>query len=158
MNARILTVGSLKEKWQREACAEYLKRLSRYGKYEVVEVPDEPEMANSSEALNEKLIAREGQALLKQIKPTDLAVALCIQATQLSSEELAATVKKWENGGRRTVFIIGGSLGLSKEVIDRADFKLSFSPMTFPHQLMRVILLEQLYRAEKINAGERYHK
>lgn len=158
MNARILAVGSLKESWQREACGEYLKRLSRYGKYEVTEVPDEPEPVNSSPALSDRLIAKEGQALLKLIKPTDYVVALCIKAKQLSSEQLAEAAGRWESGGRRTVFVIGGSLGLSPEVVGRSDFQLSFSPMTFPHQLMRVILLEQLYRAEKINAGERYHK
>ena len=158
MNVRILAVGSLKESWQREACSEYLKRLSRYGKYEVITVPDEPEPANPSDALNEKLIAKEGQALLRLIKPTDYVIALCIRAKLLSSEELAKAARQWESGGRRTVFLIGGSLGLSKDVIQRSDFQLSFSPMTFPHQLMRIILLEQIYRAEKINSGERYHK
>ena len=158
MNARVLAVGALKENWQREACAEYLKRLSRYGKYDIVEVPDEPESTNSSPALNQKLIQKEGQAILRQVKSTDCVVALCIRGKELSSEQLAGQVRQWENAAGRTVFIIGGSLGLSKEVEDRADFKLSFSPMTFPHQLMRVILFEQLYRAEKINAGERYHK
>lgn len=158
MNARFLVVGSLKENWQREACAEYLKRLTRYGKYEIVEVPDEPEPQNASAVLAERVMYREGQALLKQIKPADYVVALCIRGKQLSSEQLAQSVCEWEAGGRRVVFIIGGSLGLSPEVTDRADYKLSFSPMTFPHQLMRVILLEQIYRAEKINAGERYHK
>ena len=158
MNARILVVGSLKENWHREACAEYLKRLSRYGKYELIEVPDEPEPANASPALADRVMRKEGQALLKQIKPTDYVVALCIKGKQLTSELLASSVQQWESGGRRVVFLIGGSLGLHPEVTDRVDFKLSFSPMTFPHQLMRVILLEQIYRAEKINAGERYHK
>ena len=157
MNALVLCVGSLKEKWQKDACAQYLTRLTRYGKYEIAEVPDEPDPAGG-ERLSEAVLLKEGQALLKRIKPTDLVIALCIKAKQLSSEELAASVRNWENTGRRVVLIIGGSLGLSKEVTDRADIRISFSPMTFPHQLMRVILLEQLYRAEKINAGERYHK
>ena len=121
-------------------------------------MPDEPEPANASPALADRVMLKEGQALLKQIKPTDYVVALCIKGKQLSSELLASSVQQWESGGRRVVFLIGGSLGLHPEVTDRADFKLSFSPMTFPHQLMRVILLEQIYRAEKINAGERYHK
>ena len=124
MNARILAVGSLKESWQREACAEYLKRLSRYGKYETVEVPDEPEPQNGSEALSEKVLLKEGQALLKQLKSTDYVVALCINGKQLSSERLADALRDWESTGRRVVLIIGGSLGLSKEVIDRADYKL----------------------------------
>ncbi|MBQ3668206.1 MAG: 23S rRNA (pseudouridine(1915)-N(3))-methyltransferase RlmH [Clostridia bacterium] len=158
MNALVLCVGSLKEKWQRDACGEYLTRLTRYGKYELTEVPDEPEPAGGGEKLSLQVIKKEGQALLKHIKPTDFVVALCIRAGQMSSEKLAESVRRWENEGRRAVFVIGGSLGLSKDVEDRANLKLSFSPMTFPHQLMRVILLEQLYRAEKINAGERYHK
>ena len=152
MNARILCVGSLKESWQKDACAEYLKRLRRFGKYEIVEVPDE------NEELGDRAILKEGQALLRQIRPTDYLVALCIRAEQLSSEALAERTSIWESEGKKPVFVIGGSLGLSAEVLARADRRLSFSPMTFPHQLMRVILLEQLYHAEKINVGERYHK
>ena len=158
MNACVLAVGSLKEKWQKEGANEYLKRLTRYGKYEVMEVPDEPEPAKPSKALNDQVMEKEGKALLSRIKPTDKVVALCIEGKQLSSEGLAEEILKWEQEGHRVVFVIGGSLGLSKAVTDRADYKLSFSKMTFPHPLMRVILLEQLYRAARINAGERYHK
>ncbi|MBR4234864.1 MAG: 23S rRNA (pseudouridine(1915)-N(3))-methyltransferase RlmH [Clostridia bacterium] len=158
MNALVLCVGSLKEKWQKDACAEYLKRLSRYGKYEVCEVPDEPESPRASEALDSAVKLREGRALLKCIRPEDYVIALCIDGKALSSEELAREVRAREQSGRRTVLVIGGSLGLSDEVTARADLRLSFSRFTFPHPLMRVILLEQLYRAAKINAGERYHK
>ena len=158
MNACVLAVGSLKEKWQKDGANEYLKRLTRYGKYEVAEVPDEPEPAKPSKALNDMVMEKEGKALLSRIKSNDKVVALCIDGKQLSSEELAGATLKWEQEGKRVVFVIGGSLGLSKAVTDRADYKLSFSKMTFPHPLMRVILLEQLYRAARINAGERYHK
>ena len=158
MNACVLAVGSLKEKWQKDGANEYLKRLTRYGKYESVEVPDEPEPAKPSKALIDMVMEKEGKALLSRIKPTDKVVALCINGKQLSSEDLAEETEKWAQEGRRVVFVIGGSLGLSEKVIERADYKLSFSKMTFPHPLMRVILLEQLYRAARINAGERYHK
>lgn len=158
MNAVIIGVGSLKEEWQKAGCAEYLKRLTRYGKYEVTEIPDEPEPSKPSEALNAAVMEKEGRGILSKLKPTDYVVALCIEGKGLSSTELAEKTREWELSGKRVVFIIGGSLGLSKEVTARADYKLSFSKMTFPHPLMRVILCEQLYRAARINAGERYHK
>ena len=154
----ILCVGSLKEDWQRAACADYLKRLSRLGKYEVIEVKDEPEPGNSSPAIQNEIIKKEGRAIISRLKPGDRVIALCIEANMLSSPALAKKTADWAMSGRRTVLVIGGSLGLSKEVTDLAEEKISFSPMTFPHTLMRVILLEQLYRAAKINAGERYHK
>lgn len=158
MNACILCVGKLKEQWQREGCAEYIKRLSRYGSAEVVEVPDQPEPANSSPALERQLVTREGEELLRRIKPTDFVIALCIDGDAPDSPALSRRIDAWKQLGRRLVFVIGGSLGLSPEVQARADFRLSFSRMTFPHPLMRVILLEQLYRAARISAGERYHK
>ena len=101
---------------------------------------------------------KEAAALLKHIRPEDFVVCLCIQAAAPDSVALAKLTRSWAAAGRRVVFVIGGSLGLAKSVTDRADYRLSFSNMTFPHGLMRVILLEQLYRAERINAGERYHK
>lgn len=158
MNAIVLCVGKLKEKWQKDGCAEYLKRLSRYGHVEVVEVEDQPEPVKPSEALNRKVIEAEGQALLKKIRPNDFVIALCIKAQAPDSEALSRLIENWGMQGRRLVFVIGGSLGLSDEVIRRADQRLSFSNLTFPHPLMRVILLEQLYRAERIRTGERYHK
>lgn len=158
MNGIVLCVGKLKEKWQKDGCAEYLKRLTRYGHMEVVEVEDQPEPAKPSDALNKKVMEAEGQALLKKIRPTDLVIALCIKAQAPDSEGLSRLIENWSLQGRRLVFVIGGSLGLSDEVLRRADHKLSFSNLTFPHPLMRVILLEQLYRAERIRTGERYHK
>lgn len=158
MNAVILCVGKLKEKWQQGGCEEYLKRLTRYGKYEVVAVDDVREPDKPSEALNRQVMDKEAAALLKHIRPEDFVVCLCIQAAAPDSVALAKLTRSWAAAGRRVVFVIGGSLGLTKSVTDRADYRLSFSNMTFPHGLMRVILLEQLYRAERINAGERYHK
>ena len=154
----ILCVGKLKEKWQQGGCEEYLKRLTRYGKYEVVAVDDVREPDKPSEALNRQVMDKEAAALLKHIRPEDFVVCLCIQAAAPDSVALAKLTRSWAAAGRRVVFVIGGSLGLAKSVTDRADYRLSFSNMTFPHGLMRVILLEQLYRAERINAGERYHK
>ncbi len=158
MNALILCVGKLKEDWQRDACREYLKRLSRYGRFEVQEVEDCPEPAKPSGALEKQVMNREGEALLRVIKSGDRVVALAINGAQHDSVGLAKTLGDWETDGRRLVFVIGGSLGLSEKLLARADEKLSFSRLTFPHPLMRVILLEQLYRARKISAGERYHK
>ena len=158
MNAVILCVGKLKEKWQQGGCEEYLKRLTRYGKYEVVAVDDVREPDKPSEALNRQVMDKEAAALLKHIRPEDFVVCLCIQAAAPDSVALAKLTRSWAAAGRRVVFVIGGSLGLAKSVTDRADYRLSFSNMTFPHGLMRVILLEQLYRAEKIRAGEKYHK
>ena len=158
MNAVILCVGKLKEKWQQGGCDEYLKRLTRYGKYEVVAVDDVREPDKPSEALNRQVMEKEASSLLRHIRPDDFVVCLCIQADAPDSVELAKLTAKWSAAGRRVVFVIGGSLGLAEEVTNRADYRISFSNMTFPHGLMRVILLEQLYRAERINAGERYHK
>ena len=158
MNASILCVGKLKEKWQQAGCEEYLKRLSRYGKYEITAVDDVREPDKPSEALNRQVMAREGAALLKHIRAEDFVVCLCIKGASPDSPGLAGMLTDWARTGRRVVFVIGGSLGLADEVTRRADVRLSFSNMTFPHGLMRVILLEQLYRAERINAGERYHK
>ena len=152
MNAAILCVGSLKEKYFTDACNEYLKRLTRYGSFELKQVPD-LKIADKS-----GVVRREGEALLKQIRRDDYVVALAIDGKQLSSTELADKCADWRMNGRRTVFVIGGSLGHSPEVLARADYKLSFSKMTFPHQLMRVILLEQVYRAMTILSGEKYHK
>ncbi|MBR1820772.1 MAG: 23S rRNA (pseudouridine(1915)-N(3))-methyltransferase RlmH [Clostridia bacterium] len=158
MNATILCVGKLKEKWQQQGCAEYLKRLSRYGKYEIVAVDDEREPEKPSEALLKQIKDKEGAALLKHIRPTDRVIALCIQAPAPDSVALSKQLTAWSGDGRRNVFVIGGSNGLSDAVLARADAKLSFSNLTFPHGLMRVILLEQLYRAERIRTGEPYHK
>ena len=158
MNGVILCVGRLKEKWQQQGCEEYLKRLSRYGKYEIVAVDDEREPDKASDALLRQIIDREGQALLKHIRPNDRVICLCIKAEAPDSVALSKKLTAWSGDGRRNVFVIGGSNGLSDAVLARADARLSFSNLTFPHGLMRVILLEQLYRAERIRTGEPYHK
>lgn len=151
-------MGRLKERYWREAADEYEKRLSRFGKFEEIELPDLPEPANSSPAIEAQICEREGKAILQKVREGDIVIALCIGGKQLDSVQLSQTLTRYGDTGRRVVFIIGGSLGLSPQVIARADFKLSFSPMTFPHQLARVMLLEQTYRAMKIASGERYHK
>ena len=159
MSAAILCVGKMKDKAYREMADEYLKRLGRYGKYEEIEIPDLPEPAGNSPALEEQLKAREGEALLAKIRPGDRVIALTITGKSRTSPELAEHLEQLKAAGTsRFVFVIGGSLGLGKNVLARADEEMSMSAMTFPHQLARVMLLEQLYRAEKISAGERYHK
>ena len=158
MSTAVLCVGKMKEKPYREMADEYLKRLSRFGKYEEIEVPDLPENSGSA-ALEEQVRTREGEALLSRIRPGDRVIALTIPGKQTDSPGLARHLQEMRTGGvQRTVFVIGGSLGLGSNVLARADEEMSMSPMTFPHQLARVMLLEQLYRAEKILAGERYHK
>ncbi|MBR2854367.1 MAG: 23S rRNA (pseudouridine(1915)-N(3))-methyltransferase RlmH [Clostridia bacterium] len=159
MSTAILCVGKMKEKAYRELADEYLKRLSRYGRYEEIEIPDLPEPGTASKAAEEQVKTREGETLLTKIRPGDRVIALTIEGKQRSSEELARHLEELRTSGvSRTVFVIGGSLGLGKNVLARADEEMSMSRMTFPHRLARVMLLEQLYRAEKIIAGERYHK
>ena len=158
MNGVILCVGKLRERWQQEGCAEYLKRLGRYGRYEIVAVDDLPAPERASEAQLRQVMEKEGQALLRHVRPTDRVIALCIKGDALDSVKLSERLAGWSGDGRRNVFVIGGSNGLSEQVLARADVRLSFSNLTFPHGLMRVILLEQLYRAERIRTGEPYHK
>ncbi len=158
MNVTLLCVGRLREKYWSDACAEYLKRLSRYGRTEVIEVPDLPEIKNASEADNRKVMDREAAALMKYVRGDDRVICMCVNAPQWDSPALAEKVKSADLAGRRLVFVIGGSLGLGEEILRRADEKVSMGRMTFPHQLARVMLLEQLYRSAKINSGERYHK
>lgn len=158
MNGTLLCVGKLKEKWQQEGCAEYLKRLSRYGKYEIIAVDDVKDPDKPSPALILQNMEREAQALLRHIRPTDRVICLCIRGYAPDSLALAERLTRWSTDGRRNVFVIGGSNGLGASILQRADVRLSFSNLTFPHGLMRVILLEQLYRAERIRTGEPYHK
>ena len=159
MNVVIIAVGKLKEKPYRQMADEYLKRLSRFGKYEEIEIPDLPEREGTSPAEEDRLRIREGEGILQRLRPGDQVVAMTIPGRQRSSPELADEIREAKNrGSGRLVFLIGGSLGLGKNVLARANSEMSMSRMTFPHQLARVMLLEQLYRAEKINAGERYHK
>ena len=158
MNATIICVGKLKEKWQLDGCGEYLKRLSRYGKYEIIQVDDLRDPENASPAQIRQIMEKEGKAILARIRPTDRVIAMCIKAKAPDSVGLSELMQKWSLDGKRNVFIIGGSNGISDEVLARADERVSFSNLTFPHGLMRVILLEQLYRAERIRTGEKYHK
>ena len=158
LNVLIIGVGRLKERWERDACAEYMKRLKRFCALEMRELDDQPEPDKPSDLLNKRVMEREGQAILACVRPNDRVVALCIDGKSYDSVQFAGKMADWSMDGRRLVLVIGGSLGLSQAVIDRADEKLSFSKFTFPHQLMRVILLEQVYRAFKIGANERYHK
>ena len=159
MKITVIAVGKIKEKFFSEAIAEYQKRLSRYCKLEIVQVADEKTPDKASDLQNEQIKKKEGERILAHIKDGAYVIALATNGKMLSSEQLSAELERLGNQGQsQIVMIIGGSLGLSKEVLDRADYKLSFSPMTFPHQLMRVVLLEQVYRGFKIMAGEPYHK
>lgn len=159
MNIDILCVGRLKENYLKDAVAEYSKRLSRYCTLNIIETPDEKVSEDQGESLDEKARNAEGERLLKHIRDDAYLITLEIEGRSLSSTELASAI--YETGLKgisRIQFIIGGSIGLSSEIIKRADMHLSFSRMTFPHQLMRVILLEQIYRSFKINNNEPYHK
>ena len=159
MSMTVLCVGRMKEKPYRQMADEYRKRLSRYGKFEEIEVPDLAVPAHSSEALEAAVRKKEGEQLLARIRPGDYVVALTIEGTMRDSEELSRRLTQLTVQGHSSiVFVIGGSLGLSEEVVRRADEQLSMSRMTFPHQLARVMLYEQIYRAMKISSGERYHK
>ena len=159
MNISIVTVGKLKEKYLKQGIEEYSKRLSAYAKIDIIEIPDEkaPETLSEQEMLQVK--GKEGERILSKIPDDAHVIALAIEGKMKSSEELAETLDKLATYGKsKIVFVIGGSLGLSKDVMKRANDTLSFSKMTFPHQLMRLILVEQVYRAFRINRGEPYHK
>ena len=159
MNITIISVGRIKEKYLKSGIAEYSKRLSRYCKLSFIEVTDEKAPENLSGVEMENVRDKEGEGILKNIKNGAYVIALDIKGKMISSEELAEKLNTLGIQGKSNiVFIIGGSLGLSKEILKRSDFKLSFSPMTFPHQLMKMILLEQVYRGFRINRGEPYHK
>ena len=159
MNISIITVGKLKEKYLRQGIDEYLKRLTAYAKVEMVEVADEkaPEELSELEMLQVK--QKEGERILAKISQDTYMIALAIQGKLQSSEELAKNLDQLATYGKSKIaFVIGGSLGLSDEVVKRSNEQLSFSRMTFPHQLMRLILVEQIYRAFRINRNEPYHK
>ena len=159
MKITLLTVGKIKEKYLEAGIREYVKRLSRYCKLEILEVADEKTPDGASENLERQIREKEGKRLLNLIKPDAYVITLEIQGKQLSSPELARKLARLGvEGVSHIMLVIGGSLGLSDEVIKRADFHLSFSAMTFPHQLMRLIALEQLYRCYRIINGEPYHK
>ncbi|MGM9535842.1 MAG: 23S rRNA (pseudouridine(1915)-N(3))-methyltransferase RlmH, partial [Intestinibacter sp.] len=154
MRINIVCVGKIKEKYLKLGIDEFKKRLSKYCKLDIVELDDEKAPENLSDKEMEMIKDKEGKKILAKIKDTSYVIALAIDGKNLSSEELADTINKLGiRGVSNITFVIGGSLGLSDEVLSRADYKLSFSKMTFPHQLMRLILLEQVYRSYRINNG-----
>ncbi|MEC3608302.1 23S rRNA (pseudouridine(1915)-N(3))-methyltransferase RlmH [Bacillus glycinifermentans] len=159
MNISIVAIGKLKEKYLKQGIDEYIKRLSAYAKVDIIELPDEKAPENLSDQDMKIVKDKEGDRILSKISPDAHVIALAIEGKMKSSEELADNMDRLATYGKSKVtFVIGGSLGLSNAVLKRADEKLSFSRMTFPHQLMRLILLEQVYRAFRINRGEPYHK
>ena len=159
MKITLITVGKIKEKYLKDAIAEYSKRLSRYCKLEIVEVADEKIPDNASDTVEDAIRDKEGERILKYIKEDAYVITLEIAGKMLTSEEMAEKIEKLGvQGTSHIIFIIGGSIGLGREILKRSDYALSFSKMTFPHQLMRVILLEQIYRSYRIIQGEPYHK
>ncbi len=159
MKITILAVGKIKEAFYRDAVAEFQKRLSRYCKLEIIETADEKTPDHASEPENARIREIEGERLLKQIRPDAYVAALAIEGTMLDSVAFSEKIRLLGvSGVSHIVFVIGGSLGLSQAVLKRADGMISFSKMTFPHQLMRVILLEQIYRGFRIIHHEPYHK
>ena len=159
MKITLVTVGKIKEKFFEDAIKEYSKRLSRYCKLEILQVADEKTPEGASEAVELQIKEKDGQRILSLIRDEAYVIALAIEGKMLDSEELAERIEKLGVSGiSQIVFVIGGSLGLSAQVMKRADYALSFSRMTFPHQLMRVVLLEQIYRSYRIMNHQPYHK
>nr|WP_239587041.1 23S rRNA (pseudouridine(1915)-N(3))-methyltransferase RlmH [Bacillus ectoiniformans] len=159
VNISIITVGKLKEKYLKQGIAEYTKRLSAYAKIEMIEVADEKAPEELSQTEMEQVKQKEGERILAKVNQDTYVIALAIEGKMKTSEELATQLDQLATYGKSKIaFIIGGSLGLSSEVMKRANDTLSFSKMTFPHQLMRLVLVEQVYRAYRINRGEPYHK
>ncbi len=159
MAVKVIAVGKLKEKYLKDGCDEYIKRISGFDKIEVVELQDEKIPNNASIQDEEKIKKIEGERILKHISTDDYVITLCIEGKTLSSENFAKKIDELKTyGDSNQVFIIGGSLGLSDEVKNKSKLKLSFSPMTLPHHLMRLVLLEQIFRAYKINSNQTYHK
>jgi 23S rRNA (pseudouridine1915-N3)-methyltransferase len=159
VNITIITVGKLKEKYLKQGINEYLKRLGAYAKVDIIEVPDEKAPEQLSEVEMEQVKNKEGERILAKINQDAHVIALAINGKMRTSEELANNLDKLATYGKsKIVFVIGGSLGLSDSVMKRANETLSFSKMTFPHQLMRLVLVEQVYRAFRIIRGEPYHK
>lgn len=156
---RVIGCGRIKEKWMRDGLAEYAKRIGAYDKLEVLEVADEKAPESNSDAENEMVKVKEGRKILKLIREDEFVILLDLAGKTMDSEKLSAFVEElYVKGRSRIVFVIGGSLGVSKELIDRADFRWKLSDNTFPHQLCRIIVLEQIYRAFRIMHHEPYHK
>ncbi|MCH5461812.1 23S rRNA (pseudouridine(1915)-N(3))-methyltransferase RlmH [Lactobacillus sp. LC28-10] len=159
MNIKLVVVGKLKEKYFKQGIAEYAKRLSRFCKFEIVEVPDEKAPESLSDSEMDQVMQKEGERILSKIKDREYVYALAILGKERSSEEFAKEIKDLTTYGHSDItFVIGGSLGLAPEVLKRADTQISFGRFTLPHQLMRLVLTEQIYRAFMINEGSPYHK
>ena len=158
MKINIICVGKIKEDFFKGAAAEYEKRLSRFCDISIINLPDKSIPENASESECQNVLKAEGELILKKIGKSDTVIALCVEGKMLTSEGLAEKSKEIQNYSSTIDFVIGGSLGLSQEVKNRADFKLSLSAMTFPHRIARIVLEEQIYRAFKINNNETYHK
>ena len=155
----VLCVGKLKEKFYLDACAEYQKRLTRHCKFELIELPEQRLPENPSEAEIAAALGKEADAIEEKLPRGGAIIALCVEGKPMSSEQLSDTLSRYgARGASQVRFLIGGSFGLSDRVKERADLRLSMSPMTFPHHLARVMLLEQIYRAYQIQSGTRYHK
>ena len=155
----ILCTGKLKEKFYLDAAAEYVKRLSRFCKLEIIELPEERLPEDPSPAQIEAALSKEADAVRAKLPNGCLVIAMCVEGRERSSEELARLVRTWQDSAaRHLVFVIGGSFGLAESLKKEAKVRLSMSPMTFPHHLARVMVLEQIYRAFKINEGSSYHK
>ena len=159
MRITVIAVGKLKEKFFQEAVSEYAKRLGRYCRLEIIQVADEKTPDGAGSVLEEQIKAKEGERILSHVREGGVLIALAVEGDMLDSLKLARKIENWGiSGNSDLIFIIGGSLGLSAAVLKRADILLSFSRMTFPHQLMRMILLEQIYRSFRIINREPYHK
>lgn len=159
MNINIICVGKLKEKYLKEAVLEYSKRLSRFCKLKITELSEAPLCDNYTEGEKEAALIKEGDNILEALKGADCVVSLCVEGNQKTSEDFSTFISKnMVEGKSNFAFIIGGSVGLDERVKKASHLRLSFSEMTFPHQLMRVILLEQIYRGFKIMSNEKYHK
>ena len=155
----VLCVGKLKEKFYIDACAEYQKRLTRHCKFELIELPEQRLPEAPSEAEIEAALSKEADAILEKLPRVGVLVALCVEGRAMSSEQLSDALTRYAaRGASQVTFLVGGSFGLHERVKQRAELRLSMSPMTFPHHLARVMLLEQIYRAYQIQAGTKYHK
>lgn len=159
MKITIIAVGKLKERYLKDGIAEYIKRLSRFCDVDIIEVDDEQAPENLSPAQELQVKRKEGERILKKVKEGSLLAVLDVKGERLDSEALASKIKSFlVSGNSHITFVIGGSLGIDADLVKMAAFKLSLSALTFPHQLARLILLEQMYRVFKINSGETYHK
>ena len=159
MKIKVVTVGKLKEKYLKDGIAEYSKRIARFAKLEMIELADEKTPDRASESENQKILEIEGQRILSKVGDRDFVIVLAIEGKTLSSEEFSKQLEEASIKGFSTLtFIIGGSLGLSSSVKNRANISVSFGRLTLPHQLMRLVLVEQIYRAFTIQQGSPYHK